>query len=116
MATKNTDDNAADLANKSISELQTLFAETQRVLKDKQLSVREDAVKKIQILAAEAGIKVFIRVPKSRDESNMKLFRNPDDASQTYNGKGAMPKWLKDKIAAGANKDDFLEKTEPAAS
>ncbi|QPK62918.1 H-NS histone family protein [Methylomonas sp. LL1] len=116
MATKNINDNTADLANKSIGELQALFAETQRLLKDKQQSIREDAVQRIKQIAEEAGVKIFIRIPKQRDESKAKLYRNPDNADQTYNGKGAMPKWLKDKVAAGANKDDFLEKADPAAS
>lgn len=101
-----------NLEDKSITELQELFASTQHLLQQKQGEIRATAVQKINDIAKEAGIKVWIREPKQRDAKAEKLYRNPDDPSQTYNGKGASPKWLKDKIASGAKKDDFLVKAE----
>jgi DNA-binding protein H-NS len=117
MTTKTTTNaSKLNLEEKSISELQELFASTQHLLQQKQGEIRATAVQKINDIANEAGIKVWIREPKQRDAKAEKLYRNPDDPSQTYNGKGASPKWLKDKITAGANKDDFLVKAEKEAS
>ncbi len=98
------------LDGKSISELQELFNSTQKLLAEKQDAIRETAVQQIQQIALEAGIKVFIREPKKRGEKSAeKLYRNPDDHSQTWNGKGASPKWIK---ASGKDKSEFEVKAE----
>lgn len=34
-------------------------------------------------------------------------YANPDNRFQTWSGFGKKPRWLKEKIEAGANKDDF---------
>jgi DNA-binding protein H-NS len=34
-------------------------------------------------------------------------FRNPDDPSQTWAGRGLRPRWLTDQIKAGRNIDEF---------
>ncbi|CAD6877723.1 hypothetical protein [Methylomonas albis] len=117
MTTKtNANASKLNLEDKSITELQELFASTQLLLEQKQGEIRATAVQKINEIAKEARIKVWIREPKQRDAKAEKLCRNPDDPSQTYNGKGASPKWLKDKVAAGANKDDFLVKADSDSS
>jgi DNA-binding protein H-NS len=109
MTTKTTNDKTDTLESKSIAELQELFANTQRLLEAKQGEIRESAVQKIQQIALEAGIKVFIREPRQRgDKAAEKLYRNPDDHSQTWNGKGASPKWIK---SSGKDKSEFEVKT-----
>jgi DNA-binding protein H-NS len=101
------------LDGKSISELQELFNNTQKLLAEKQDAIRETAVQQIQQIALEAGIKVFIREQKKRGEKSAeKLYRNPDDHSQTWNGKGASPKWIK---SSGKDKSEFEVKTETEA-
>ncbi len=35
-------------------------------------------------------------------------YRNPDDHSQTWSGKGARPNWLKTELAAGRSLSEFL--------
>ncbi len=111
LETKNT-----ALEEKTISELLEIAENTKRILETKQAAIRANAVQQIQNIANEAGIKVWIREPKQRETKAEKLYRNPDDHSQTFNGKGASPKWLKDKIAAGAKKDDFLVKANTETS
>ena len=113
-----TDKNDA-LETKSIAELQELFANTQRLLETKQGEIRESAVKKIQQIALEAGIKVFIRAPKKRGEKSAeKLYQNPDDHSQTWTSKkaGAKPKWLSDLLKSGHSLEEFEVKAEPEAA
>jgi DNA-binding protein H-NS len=48
-------------------------------------------------------------------------YRNPDNASETWSGRGRKPKWLEEKIAGGKSVDDFLigsgrEERHPAAA
>jgi DNA-binding protein H-NS len=119
MTTKNTNDKTDALETKSIAELQELFANTQRLLEAKQGEIRESAVQKIQQIALEAGIKVFIREPKKRGEKSAeKLYRNPDDHSQTWTSKkaGAKPKWLSDFLKNGRKLEEFEVKAEPDAA
>ncbi len=35
-------------------------------------------------------------------------FRNPDKPSQTWAGRGKMPRWLKEKLSSGKRIEDFL--------
>lgn len=115
MSTK-TNDKTDTLETKSIAELQELFANTQRLLEAKQGEIRESAVQKIQQIALEAGIKVFIREPKKRnDKAAEKLYRNPDDHSQTWTSKkaGAKPKWLSEFLKNGRKLEEFEVKAEP---
>ncbi len=35
-------------------------------------------------------------------------FRNPDEPSQTWAGRGKMPRWLKEKLSCGKRIEDFL--------
>lgn len=37
-------------------------------------------------------------------------YRNPEDRSETWAGRGATPRWMKAAIKGGAKKDDFLIK------
>lgn len=34
-------------------------------------------------------------------------YRNPDNPSETWSGRGKPPRWLQERIEAGAQKDDF---------
>ena len=45
-------------------------------------------------------------------------YRNPDNHSETWSGRGRKPKWVEDKVAGGKSLDDLLishrrEKAEP---
>lgn len=44
--------------------------------------------------------------PLGNTDSNVR-FRNPDNPSQVWTGRGKRPNWLLQKIEAGANLDDF---------
>ncbi|WP_415878561.1 H-NS family nucleoid-associated regulatory protein [Methylomonas sp. TEB] len=118
MTTKNTNDKTDALETKSIAELQELFANTQRLLEAKQGEIRESAVQKIQQIALEAGIKVFIREPRKRSDTPVKIYQHPDDASLTWTSKkaGAKPKWLSDFLKNGRKLEEFEVKAAPEAA
>jgi len=100
------------LEEKSISELLEIAENTKRILEQKQGEIRDAAVEKIIALAKESGVRVLIREPKIREAKAEKLYRNPDDHSQTWNGKGASPKWIK---SSGKDKAEFEIKAETDA-
>jgi DNA-binding protein H-NS len=111
--TKSTDDKN-NLETKSITELLEIAENTKRILEQKQGEIRDAAVQNIIALAKESGLRVLIREPKKRGEKSAeKLYRNPDDHSQTWNGKGASPKWIK---SSGKDKSEFEVKTETEAA
>ena len=82
-----------------------------------------------QQMAREAGLEVTIGKPGESDairrrgrpsleggEGERRMvapkYRNPDNPSETWSGRGVPPKWLAEKIAAGGSREDFLiEKT-----
>lgn len=115
MSAKTTDDKNAGLEGKSIAELQAIFAETQRLLFDKQQAIRDDAVKQIQTIAAEAGIKVFIRIPKQKEASQAKVYQHPEDSSLQWVAKqGQKPKWLSELLKNGHSLSDLEIKEKSA--
>jgi DNA-binding protein H-NS len=38
------------------------------------------------------------------------MYRHPENADQTWSGRGRQPDWMKEALAAGKSKDDFLIK------
>ncbi len=110
---KSTENKNTALEEKTISELLEIAENTKRILEQKQAAIRENAVEQIKQIALESGLRVLIREPKKRGEKSAeKLYRNPDDHSQTWNGKGASPKWIK---SSGKDKSEFEVKTETDA-
>ena len=108
--TKSTENKNTALEEKTISELLEIAENTKRILEQKQAAIRENAVVQIKQIALESGLRVMIREPKKRGEKSAeKLYRNPDDHSQTWNGKGASPKWIK---ASGKDKSEYEIKAE----
>lgn len=70
-----------------------------------------DALKeKILTIAAASGVSLNAlfnpRKEKKKREAKPK-YRNPDDPSATWSGRGKPPVWLQDKLDAGAAKEDF---------
>ena len=45
---------------------------------------------------------------KERKKKEFKAYVNPDNPEETYRGAGKRPKWLQDKLDAGAQISDFL--------
>jgi DNA-binding protein H-NS len=44
----------------------------------------------------------------SRGQSVAPKYRNPDNPTQTWAGRGLKPRWMTDALAAGRKMDDFL--------
>lgn len=101
-----------NLENKSPEELAALIAEAQAQLQTRQQSKRKEVLAQIKELAASINVTVQIvdeakKVDK-RVSSVAAKYRNPSNPSDTWTGRGLMPKWLRQLIDSGRNKDEFL--------
>ena len=98
-----------DIQNKSKEELLALIAEAQTQLEAIKRSHYKEVIAKIKELAASIGVTVDIHeTSKPQPTKNPAKFRNPDNPSQTWTGQGMAPKWLKDLVKQGHNKDEYL--------
>ena len=98
-----------DIQNKSQEELLALIAEAQTQLETLRRSERKEVIAQIKELAASIDVTVDIHeTNKLKPTKNPAKFCNPDNPSQTWTGRGMAPKWLKDLVEKGHNKDEFL--------
>jgi DNA-binding protein H-NS len=98
-----------DIQNKSQEELLALIAEAQTQLETLRRSERKEVIAQIKELAASIDVTVDIHeTSKPKATKNPAKFSNPDNPSQTWTGQGMAPKWLKDLVEKGHNKDEFL--------
>ena len=98
-----------DIQNKSKEELLALIAEAQAQLEAIKRSHYKEVLAQIKELAASIDVTVDIHeTSKPQPTKNPAKFRNPDNPSQTWTGQGMAPKWLKDLVIQGHNKDEYL--------
>ena len=101
-----------DLNNLSVTELQTVIENAESAIKDKQASQRKEVFAQIKSLAASVGVTVEIReIDKKKIRKGAKVppkYRNPDDASLTWTGRGVMPRWMRALTESGRDKSEFL--------
>ena len=75
---------------------------------EEQAAVRE----KIEELATEAGFELEEVVAKRRPAHKRgkvaAKYRNPNDPSQTWAGRGRQPKWLVAELKSGKSIEDFV--------
>ncbi len=97
--------------NLSEHELQALIDNAAKALKQKQESKRKEVIAQIKELAASIGVNVVIQDDtKSSTRKGVKVppkYRNPDDPTQTWTGRGVAPKWMQALIEKGHDKAEF---------
>ena len=73
---------------------------------------RKEVISKIKTLASSIGVTVDIRDNENKAVKTIKKvapkYRNPDDLSQTWTGRGVSPKWMQVLIDAGHDKSEYL--------
>jgi DNA-binding protein H-NS len=95
------------LLNFSKSELEDLADKVSKAIKYKENERRSRILAQIQEMAIEANIGVDFYDLESRKKELPIKYRNPDNPTQTWRGRGIMPRWLQDEIAKGRTKEDF---------
>lgn len=101
-----------DLSNMTDDELKDLEEEIRRERQKRENARRREAEKKIRELAAAAGLTVEIissgRKGRAAPAPRPPKYRNPDDPSQTWSGRGKRPAWFKEAIEKGMKPEDML--------
>lgn len=102
-----------DLQDKSPEQLQRLIAEAQKQLEAKQQSKRKEVIAQMKELAASIGVTITIheddkKAGKRAASSVAAKYRNPDNYSDTWTGRGLMPRWLRELVDSGRSKEEFL--------
>jgi DNA-binding protein H-NS len=100
-----------DLSHYSIAQLRALEVEVIDELKTRHFLSVSKAREQILHIARSAGLSEkdlrSLKAPKNAKESTVQAkYRNPDDASQQWSGRGRQPGWVKAWIAAGKSMDD----------
>src|SRR5688572_6118915 len=80
-----------------------------RLISQKVVSERRDLEAKLAKIQSITGAKGYERRGRgaTKGRSVAPKYRNPDDSSQTWAGRGNMPRWLRAFIEQGRKQEDF---------
>ncbi|MDE0112976.1 MAG: H-NS histone family protein [Albidovulum sp.] len=107
-----------DLESLSLEELKSLQKDVTKHIENYEVRKRNEAARKTAEFAAQFGFSLdeLAGVTKTRARRSLPpvkpKYRNPDDASVTWSGRGRKPIWLEAKLAEGAMVEDFLIENE----
>jgi len=97
--------------NLSEAELQSVIENAAKALKEKKDSKRKEVIVQIKQLAVANDIHVIIQEEDKRSaRKGIKVdpkYRNPDDPTQTWTGRGMPPKWMQALISSDHDKSEF---------
>lgn len=100
-----------DLSTYSIAKLRALEVQVIDELKTRHFLSVSKAREQILHIAQSAGISVkelmaAKSAPRTKAAPAGAKYRNPDDASQVWSGRGRQPNWIKTYVASGKSLDD----------
>ena len=102
-----------DLSKYSLAQLRALEVQIIDELKTRHFLSVSKAREQILHIARSAGMSVnalhAIKTPKVAKQGGAKVavkYRNPDDGTQQWSGRGRQPAWVKAWIASGKSIDD----------
>jgi DNA-binding protein H-NS len=103
---------AKDPERMSFKELQELELRVRRAKIKVEERSRAEVRKKLEAIAAGAGFKISELFGGGGGKGGKVAIKyaNPDDASQTWTGRGRKPRWLAAKLKSGDKIDKFLIK------
>jgi len=103
-----------DLSDYTVKELRELKDRVDGLILQKDKTERADLRSQMMALAAEAGLTLEEVLGGSRKMGGSSKgnvapkYRNPDNADETWTGRGRMPHWLTAKLQKrGVSKEDF---------
>ncbi|WP_369927368.1 H-NS family nucleoid-associated regulatory protein [Xanthomonas sp. NCPPB 2632] len=105
---------AVDIKNLNHNQLKELIAKAQsrqnELRKDKVSSLREEINAMIKAEGFTFDDVFGARAPKARRAGTTVAakYRNPDDAEQTWSGRGKRPRWFNEALKAGKKEADLL--------
>ncbi len=104
--------NISKLKLKELYELQDLVDKKIEEMKEDE---KKKLIDKMRALSISAGLEledvvgsiVGIKTKKKKKEVVIK-YRNPDEETETWSGRGRKPKWLEKSLKEGKKLEDFL--------
>lgn len=94
-----------DISNLSVAQLKDLLTQIPAEIKRREKAEKANVLKEIQKLAAERGFSIDELLDGSTKASKGSTvapkYRNPNDASVTWTGRGRQPKWVAAHLANG---------------
>lgn len=97
-----------------MSQLEELAVQVQEEIKRKKAQAKKSLIADMEKLAREAGVSLSelfgVAVDKKATKTKPAVaakYRNPNDASQTWSGRGRQPLWLAALIAEGKRLEDL---------
>ncbi|QIE40981.1 H-NS histone family protein [Meridianimarinicoccus aquatilis] len=100
-----------DLTNMSLEELKTLKNQVARAIDSYEERRKKEALSVIEAKARELGFSIgelYAAPKKGASAPRPAKYQNPENAEQTWSGRGRQPQWFKDAVEAGATPDDLL--------
>jgi DNA-binding protein H-NS len=93
-----------NIASMSVEDLLSLRDNIGRVLTQKTGELREQ----LERLEIDGSGSSRGKVRRSGGQKLPPKYRDPENSSNVWAGRGAIPRWMAEKIKAGANREDFL--------
>jgi DNA-binding protein H-NS len=91
-----------DVQSMSVDELWALYEDVVAQLTQKMATERDVLDERLRRLGTTS------ENPQRRSPKLAAKFRNPNNHSETWTGRGKQPRWLRDEIRSGKQLDDFL--------
>ena len=100
----------------TVEELETLAGQVQKAIVAKKAQAKKILLNDIERVAREAGVslsELFAITGSPAKSSNLRAavaakYRNPNNNSQTWTGRGRQPLWIVALLAEGKHLDDLL--------
>jgi len=100
--------NAVDLDNMSLEELKELNKKVTKAINTYEDRQKQQALAALDEKAREMGFSLSeLTGGRKARKPSVPKYRNPDDPSMTWTGKGRQPEWFKAAIAAGKTPEDM---------
>ncbi len=113
-----------DLKKMNMTELRALEKRVARAIASRQKRERKEALSALEVKAkqlgyslgellgnAKSGEKTTAAKPAKPRKPVAPKYRNPENPSQTWSGRGRQPNWLKEAVASGKPIETFAIKS-----
>ena len=101
-----------NLDKMSVEELQALKTDIEQTIRQRRETERTTLMEEMAKMASDAGFSIDDLYGKAKNKKTTlpPKYRNPDNHSQTWIGRGKHPNWMKELLEKGHEKDEFLIK------
>ena len=109
---------STDLSQLSVAELERVISQAKSLVETKQVDAIKEGYAQIEKIARGLNMTLDELIAAGREKGGRTKstsrkpvdarYRNPQNPSETWTGRGKAPRWLAAKLSKGAKKEDFL--------